>query len=365
MHDDNLNQLMRFTHYFFSHFSQIKLRGMKFILFLLLEVFAQQEYLVLDKLPADLTQSETEICNKEECYPLYFKPTNEFQIVKPGQRIPKGLHVSIDYVTKVKKAKLMDESESHEVLVVPPNESPNEELKESKQEVNSANDPVIIPHESKNHISLTMEEVKTLDVLFQRMNTSETQDIVQVLEILSDAVHQIDIGAGLTSVESRAEFLLYLIHNTEPDICANAALVLGTAVSNNPIAQKNVLRVEGILEKLLKRFANVENGICKSRILFLITSLSRSDRDILQQLLLHDALNFLLSKIDTEPLRLKLFKYMNDIFPWLQESDLDVHTWCSQLLHLKSGTSELAEEASELYLNLQSFPNCILRHEEL
>ena len=33
---------------------------------------------------------ETSICNENECYPRVFVPTDEFQVVKEGQEIPKG-----------------------------------------------------------------------------------------------------------------------------------------------------------------------------------------------------------------------------------------------------------------------------------
>jgi nucleotide exchange factor SIL1 len=328
-------------------------------------VFAQQDFLVLDELPTEYTQSETEICHAQECYPLYFVPTNEFQIVKPGQRIPKGLHVSIDFVTKVKKAKLMEGNQSHNVPEINQEAVALKESEDLMAEKLNQKSPTIIPHESTARTSLTLEEVKTLDVLFQKMNTTATEDIDQVLEILSDAVHQIDIGAGLTSVLSRVEFLLYLIHGTEPEICAKSALVLGTAVSNNPIAQQNVARVEGVFEKLLKRFANVDNSLCKTRILFLLTSLTRSDRNILNQLLVHDALNFLLSEVHTDPMQLKMLKYLNDIFPFLEETDLNVGLWCSRLVELKSASPEIALEATELYLKLQTFPDCELKNDEL
>ena len=57
--------------------------------------FAQHEFIVLDKVPETyiVSQAENLICNSKDsfdCFPLYFKPSKEFQIVRPGQRIPKG-----------------------------------------------------------------------------------------------------------------------------------------------------------------------------------------------------------------------------------------------------------------------------------
>lgn len=53
-----------------------------------------------------------------------FIPTTEWQVVKEGQSIPKGLHVRMNLQTGLKEAKLMDESstasddEQHEVCHV-------------------------------------------------------------------------------------------------------------------------------------------------------------------------------------------------------------------------------------------------------
>jgi hypothetical protein len=33
---------------------------------------------------------EDQICNDNECYPRIFVPTEEFQVVKEGQELPKG-----------------------------------------------------------------------------------------------------------------------------------------------------------------------------------------------------------------------------------------------------------------------------------
>lgn len=41
-----------------------------------------------------------------------FEPTNEWQVIKPGQSIPPGLHVRIDMQTGLKEAKLMDSIEA-------------------------------------------------------------------------------------------------------------------------------------------------------------------------------------------------------------------------------------------------------------
>ena len=51
-----------------------------------------------------------------------FVPTEEWQVVKPGQAVPKGLHIKYDLQTGVYMAKLLDreEEDSHQ----PPHQAP-------------------------------------------------------------------------------------------------------------------------------------------------------------------------------------------------------------------------------------------------
>lgn len=41
-----------------------------------------------------------------------FVATNEWQEIKPGQSIPPGLHIRIDFQTGTREAKLLEEEES-------------------------------------------------------------------------------------------------------------------------------------------------------------------------------------------------------------------------------------------------------------
>ncbi|KAM3074847.1 nucleotide exchange factor sil1 [Clarireedia jacksonii] len=60
--------------------------------------------------PSPSPSADTElICpteNPAECYPRLFQPTKDFQIIKPGQDIPPGLHVRLDISSGQKEARL-------------------------------------------------------------------------------------------------------------------------------------------------------------------------------------------------------------------------------------------------------------------
>lgn len=46
------------------------------------------------------------LCNDDDCYPLLFEPSSEWQIVKPEQRLPAGLDIRVNLETGLKEAKL-------------------------------------------------------------------------------------------------------------------------------------------------------------------------------------------------------------------------------------------------------------------
>lgn len=61
---------------------------------------------------------ETNGANEKEAYNLNdpFVPTNEWQKVKPGQVLPKGLHVRLNLESGEKEAKLMDDTANKPLL---------------------------------------------------------------------------------------------------------------------------------------------------------------------------------------------------------------------------------------------------------
>jgi nucleotide exchange factor SIL1 len=72
-------------------------------------------------------------CNENEDNDV-FVPTKEWQTVKKGQKIPKGLHVRINLETGLTEAKLLDDDQSPEdktkALTAVPQDSQDEKLSE-------------------------------------------------------------------------------------------------------------------------------------------------------------------------------------------------------------------------------------------
>lgn len=57
---------------------------------------------------SELVIGDRLICNQIECYPKVFEASNEWQEVRPEQRLPAGLDIRIDLETGKKEAKMLD-----------------------------------------------------------------------------------------------------------------------------------------------------------------------------------------------------------------------------------------------------------------
>lgn len=81
-----------------------------FLITLLLGVISLFVQPAISSNPSDQTADAEElIChsdNPAECYPRVFQPTDEFQVIKPDQEIPSGLHVRLNIWTGEKEAKI-------------------------------------------------------------------------------------------------------------------------------------------------------------------------------------------------------------------------------------------------------------------
>ncbi|KAJ3276735.1 nucleotide exchange factor sil1 [Terramyces sp. JEL0728] len=154
---------------------------MKFISLLLGFALSGSNFFSLDELKEGDSVKGDQICNEQMCVPLIFQPTDQFQPIYPGQRIPKGLHIRIDYATGLKEAKLMDENENEGNTAVNVTPEAEEEIK----------DAIIHPPESTNNSALTWEERGSLSEIFQQLNNSSTKVQLQLLEQLAEAAHQV------------------------------------------------------------------------------------------------------------------------------------------------------------------------------
>ena len=256
------------------------------------------------------TSSADLIChttNPAECYPREFVPTSEFQKVHDDQSIPKGLHIRLNLATGAKEAKInapdLDESEQQysdltvEVPVTEEKEKQRSDLVIVEEPDEEASPPSIHDQSSPEHQypirpppfhpgehSLFSDSIAILKSPSSISDPGAQVATRLALSDLEDLTHSYHWGVALTRdrVVSHKIFQLLSASNPSPEIRSAAALLLGTAVHNNPDALTAALThfyndewptgpleavlvalVHESLPKLLQRMVFLLSGLCQ------------------------------------------------------------------------------------------------------
>ena len=191
------------------------------------------------------------ICHTQhasDCYPAIFQPTERFQIIHDDQSIPPGLHVRMDLTTGHKEARLNvpepDDAPKADIMVVD-----NTPVRLSAAE--GAESEPITPHgiqdQSKPYRdydylrpSFDPEESSLFASEMSNLRSSSLPTL-ETLSALTDLVHSYDWGLALAQdgplVQKLIETFQPVMTNQAPiEIRSATALLLGTAVQNNPEA---------------------------------------------------------------------------------------------------------------------------------
>ncbi|CAG8655990.1 9573_t:CDS:2, partial [Dentiscutata erythropus] len=307
-----------------------------------------------DEEPQKSNKDSTEnICDKEgRCYPKVFVATNYFQEVLEGQEIPGGLHVKIDFYTGKKHAKLLDpnNNEPSDIIIVDKDGSVNSDPVQSESsEVDVDQDAqALIHHEDSSEVDAdqgeqvhihhedSLETDSSLPIippghkenlrishvdnqLFEEcisklINTSQSlHDILSTLDNLEDLVHELDFGiklargSGLISV-------VKLLDNNSNEIKRKAALVIGTAMQNNPLAQDEALKLD-LIPYLLDLLSSETDIKVSSRLLYALSSIVRGNKESIQSVKNNQGLSRLAivyQKLENNEFRAKCALFVTD-----------------------------------------------------
>uniref|UniRef100_UPI00398F6497 nucleotide exchange factor SIL1 isoform X1 n=2 Tax=Pristiophorus japonicus TaxID=55135 RepID=UPI00398F6497 len=263
-----------------------------------------------------------------------FYPTNKWQIIKPGQAIPAGLHVRLNLETGKNEAKILDDENeksglkhwkqgSRQGMVNTDLKSfTAEELKralklmkhegnteiesgrgqgaksypppakqqfENPQHSNEGN--CKLGHQEKVHetfrpIKELMEDFEAMNVMMEtdmeiinklviKFNSSSAtlDEKIVALYDLEYYVHQVDNAQHLMSIGG-LQLVINALNTTEPLIQEHAAFVLGSALSGNPKVQIEAMEA-GALQKLLVLLATDQPVALKKKALFAVSSMLR------------------------------------------------------------------------------------------
>lgn len=208
---------------------------------------------------------------KKECYPKEFQPTNEWQVVREGQSVPKGLHVRLDMQTGLQEAKLLDETENADakdannkaIEVVVDEEEGLIPLEDEPKTPEEDEVDLQLKHQVKNLESSHHELSPSLEIL-QNYKTATSIALASALESLADLGHELDFGTLIV----KQEYLKPLLSIVEdfgylPSVREIAVRALGAALRNNPDALKAAsnTKITTVLIKTLQSVLEKSNSI--------------------------------------------------------------------------------------------------------
>lgn len=234
--------------------------------------------------------------------PEPFIPTNEWQTVKPGQAIPRGLHVRLNIQTGEREARLLQDEKKTDQNKPANNidEGMTEvgdqkyTLDELKQVVKAMKPEKVHPADMeklrKENNFRSYEELKSD---FESLNAAIKTDF----QIITELVHQFhkvsaaegDISDLLTQLEYHLHqidnamlfcdlgampVLLRCLNNTQEQVRSEAALTLGSALQSNPKVQVAAIE-NGAMHELLRVLAIDSSMTVRKRSMYALSTMIR------------------------------------------------------------------------------------------
>ncbi|KAG8449455.1 hypothetical protein GDO86_016199 [Hymenochirus boettgeri] len=230
-----------------------------------------------------------------------FYPTREWQVVKPGQAVPAGLHIRLNLQTGSNEAKLLEEDNGrnhHKQVHKSTSVSDRytaEELKEALAKFKEGNENVNPTEETdyKQEIKRRFKPIGELKKEFEQMNIKVETDFeimtkiinrfntslstvaekVNALYDLEYYVHQVDNAQNLLKLGG-LQLLINHLNSTEPLLVEHSAFVIGSALASNPKVQVEAYEA-GALQKLLMVLAAEKPVSVKKKTLYALSSMLR------------------------------------------------------------------------------------------
>jgi len=214
--------------------------------------------------------------------------TNEWQEIKPGQAIPRGLHVSIDMQTGKKVAKLWVEEDKE----IESPEDPHKALKEAmkkikddfKQSDNKDNKDTKTKFRSMGELKSELKDVD-MDVksdfllmkeLVGQFKESKTDSVkTELLDSLEYYVHQVDNALDFLQLAGLDEIVIPSLNSTTSSLRMTSCLLLGAAAQSNPGFQKAALEA-GLISPLLRLVSLDPEMKVANKALYALSALLRN-----------------------------------------------------------------------------------------
>lgn len=233
-------------------------------------------FAVLAGLAASLTASEEMICpdmNVANCYPKKFTPTSEWQLIKPGQEVPEGLHYKMDFESGLKHAKLMDLSEKDDgktgvavvqddvvgspraIQVVPEEETPVNVVKEQRIKDSIAGEGAKFHSALELLLSIFQKKLDS-SASIETLINSNAELINDSLDTLIYSSHDIKYGEQLTANNNNVVMFFSIINSNIKDygIREKSLRIISSSIRNNDKSLLNI--IENNSNELFKSIVN-------------------------------------------------------------------------------------------------------------
>lgn len=224
--------------------------------------------------------------NPTICYPKIFVPTNDWQVIKPGQDIPAGLHVRLNLETSEREAKLMtseSDSEINNESVVLVGGDSVEENNDSPEKFKHEQIASALHINKKNKLRVSQGDLSDFNSAVEEVEQYDQdkggqhdgkERLLKALDTINDLSHDIELGEQLTSNEVLFRKLILLASPTN-DVQLEEKIynIIAASLRNNPGATHNLLsgQVSGFdvgefITSLLKNIADSPDVIQKRKI---------------------------------------------------------------------------------------------------
>lgn len=264
------------------------------------------------------------ICSGNECYPKEFVPSNDWQVLRPGQEIPAGLHVRLNIDTLQKEAKLMDPEE------------------------NSDTDLVVVesPPEAASHLDRTSREFMEFESSINTIiNYKNGDDIHSALDLLLELCHDIDYGIHLITYSDQ---LIMLTQSDMQEMYSEKIYrIVAASVQNNALAIQNFVSHHLLTIHTLIQQLRSSSALSRFRIL-----------GILNRIVINGQIQFKSALLDElvyiyptdEKCSQRIIKFLEDL-KVITENDSETNSdkLMSQFIQVQLINTDKTEDAFQLY----------------
>ncbi|KAJ9578268.1 hypothetical protein L9F63_005489, partial [Diploptera punctata] len=285
-----------------------------------------------------------------------FKPTHEWQKIREGQSIPRGLHVRLNLETGEREAKLIDDNEHTDLTHVAKDEElSKDELQEAIKKIpgDEGITPEDIERVKKNfrpyetlkkeleELELNIQtDLELMNELLAKFKSGDDEEKLNSLTDLEYLVHQFDNAREFIRAGGLVDIVLPSLNSSSSLIRAEAITLLGSASQSNTAVQIAALE-SGSVAALLRVLALDRDPTVRSRSVYALSCLVRRFPTALHKFVTDGGLGVFANLFQSESqddlkLQVKVVTLLHDLVLEIKETE--------KACERNSGDAELLEK---------------------